>query len=110
VARDYLPLPGAKGWGKSPDWWEGCAEVYLPDALARKFPNAAKDWRWQYFFPSGRLSTDPRGGVVRRHQVHENALSESRESLCAPGGYHAAPGDPYPAVHPLVRPGLAMVA
>jgi len=55
----------------------GCGEVYLPDALARKFPRAGKDWRWQYLFPSGRLSTDPRSGEVRRHHLHENALQKA---------------------------------
>ena len=49
----------------------------MPDALARKFPNAAKDWRWQYVFPSGRVSTDPRSGALRRHHLHENALQKA---------------------------------
>jgi site-specific recombinase XerD len=56
---------------------EGLGEVYIPDALARKYPNAAKDWLWQYVFPSGRLSTDPRSGVFRRHHLHENALQKA---------------------------------
>ncbi len=59
------------------DLREGYGEVYLPDALARKFPNAARDWRWQYVFPSGRLSTDPRSGAIRRHHLHENALQKA---------------------------------
>ena len=37
----------------------GAANVYLPDALARKYPNAARDWAWQWVFPAARLSTDP---------------------------------------------------
>ena len=52
-------------------------EVYLPDALARKCPNAVKEWGWQYVFPSGRLSVDPRSGKTRRHHVHENGLQKS---------------------------------
>ncbi len=59
------------------DLREGSGEVYLPDALARKYPNAARDWRWQYVFPSGRLSTDPRSGALRRHHLHENALQKA---------------------------------
>ncbi len=59
------------------DLKESLGEVYLPDALARKFPNAAKDWRWQYCFPSGRLSTDPRSGALRRHHLHENGLQKA---------------------------------
>ena len=37
----------------------GAGEVHLPDALARKYPNAAKEWGWQYVFPSAKLSRDP---------------------------------------------------
>jgi integron integrase len=50
----------------------GC--VYLPEALARKYPNAAREWAWQWFFPSSRLSIDPRSGERRRHHVDENVL------------------------------------
>ncbi len=59
------------------DLKEGLGEVYLPQALARKIPSASKDWRWQYVFPSGRISTDPRGGALRRHQLHETALQKA---------------------------------
>ncbi|EGV33849.1 integron integrase [Thiorhodococcus drewsii AZ1] len=59
------------------DLAEEFGEVYLPDALERKYPNAARDWRWQYVFPSGRLSTDPRSGVTRRHHLHESALQKA---------------------------------
>ncbi len=40
----------------------GLGEVYLPFALERKYPNAGKEWGWQYVFPSGRVSEDPRSG------------------------------------------------
>ena len=50
--------------------------VYLPDALSRKYPNAAKEFRWQFVFPSVKLSTDPRSGIVRRHHIHENGLQK----------------------------------
>ena len=59
------------------DLADGRGEVYIPDALARKYPNAAREWRWQYVFPSARLSTDPRSGAVRRHHLHENALQKA---------------------------------
>lgn len=58
------------------DLREGLGEVYLPDALSRKYPNAAKEWGWQYVFPSGNLSVDPRSGKQRRHHVHENGLQK----------------------------------
>jgi integron integrase len=47
----------------------GYGEVYLPHALARKYPSAAKEWKWQYVFPSGNLAVDPRNGKVRRHHI-----------------------------------------
>jgi site-specific recombinase XerC len=51
-------------------------EVYLDPALARKFPNAGRQWGWQYVFPASQLAPDPRGEVVRRHHLHESALQK----------------------------------
>lgn len=48
--------------------------VYLPDALAEKYPNAATKWKWQYVFPSTQLSEDPRRGIVRRHHRSDSAV------------------------------------
>jgi integrase len=59
------------------DLAQGYGEVFLPDALARKWPNAPKEWIWQYVFPSGRLSVDPRSGKTRRHHIHENGLQKA---------------------------------
>lgn len=56
------------------DLSSGFGEVYLPDALERKYPNAGKEWIWQYVFPSARLSVDPRSGKVRRHHASEKAI------------------------------------
>jgi integron integrase len=50
----------------------GYGDVELPDALARKYPRAQYEWGWKFAFPSPKLSTDPRTGVVRRHHVYEN--------------------------------------
>ena len=55
----------------------GFGEVYLPEALARKYPNAAREWGWQYVFPSSKLAQDPRSGRVRRHHVHEVSLQRA---------------------------------
>jgi integron integrase len=52
----------------------GFGEVFLPNAIARKFPNAAREWGWQYVFPSSRLSIDPRTGQRRRHHTDESVL------------------------------------
>ncbi len=54
----------------------GNGEVYLPDALSRKLPNAAKELRWQYLFPASRHSVDQRTGAVRRHHIHESSLQK----------------------------------
>ncbi|MGC2167227.1 MAG: integron integrase [Gallionella sp.] len=59
------------------DLAKGRAEIYLPDALARKYPNAAKDWAWQYVFPSGSYSVDPRSGNERRHHIDEKLLQRA---------------------------------
>jgi site-specific recombinase XerD len=49
----------------------------MPPALARKYPEAGRDWRWQYVFPSQQLSVDPRSGVVRRHHASERPLQRA---------------------------------
>ena len=56
------------------DLEDGFGSVYLPDALERKYPNDAREWMWQYVFPSSRLSIDARSGVRRRHHVEESSL------------------------------------
>jgi len=55
----------------------GRGAVSLPFALAEKYPNAEREWIWQYVFPSSRLSTDPRSGAVRRHHLEESALQKA---------------------------------
>jgi len=50
---------------------KGMHEVHLPDALARKYPKAPHEWRWQFVFPSDDYSADPRSGARRRHHLHE---------------------------------------
>jgi integron integrase len=59
------------------DLAKGFGEVYLPDALGRKYPNAPKDWVWQYVFPSSKLSVDPRSGIVRRHHMDETSIQKA---------------------------------
>lgn len=59
------------------DLANGFGNVYLPTALARKFGNAPREWRWQYVFPSERLSVDPRSHETRRHHLHENTLQKA---------------------------------
>ena len=64
------------------DLGEGLGEVYLPYALDRKYPSAAKEWMWQYVFPSERVSRDPRSGKMRRHHVDEQNVQRAlRDTL-----------------------------
>ncbi len=55
----------------------GRGDVYLPFALAKKYPNAPREWGWQYAFPAAGLSVDPRSGQVRRHHVDEKRLQRA---------------------------------
>jgi len=59
------------------DLADGCGDVYLPNALARKYPSAGRQWTWQYVFPARRRSIDPRSGVERRHHIGEGAVQKS---------------------------------
>ena len=64
----------------------GKALVYLPDALERKYPNAATEWAWQYIFPSGSFSRDPRSGVERRHHIDEKLLQRAMKKAVQASG------------------------
>lgn len=59
------------------DLSQGYGSVYMPHALSRKYPKAASEWKWQYVFPSGKLSTDPRSGITRRHHVDESGIQKA---------------------------------
>jgi site-specific recombinase XerD len=59
------------------DMAKGCGEVYLPMALAKKYPSASRELRWQYVFPSKNLSQDPRSDSIRRHHVLESGLQKA---------------------------------
>ena len=59
------------------DLEDGFGSVHLPFALARKSPKAAREWPWQYAFPSSRLSIDPRNGEKRRHHIAEGLLQST---------------------------------
>jgi integron integrase len=55
----------------------GHGEVWLPHALARKYPRAGYEWGWQFVFPSQNRSVDPDSGVVRRHHVYPDTLGRA---------------------------------
>jgi integron integrase len=56
------------------DLRHGYGNVHLPYALERKYPNAAKEWGWQWVFPANKLSGDLRSGQTRRHHISEDIL------------------------------------
>lgn len=59
------------------DLREGLGAVYLPYALARKYPQAPKAWGWQYVFPARNRSIDPRSGVERRHHIDASCVQKA---------------------------------
>ena len=68
------------------DLAEGFGRANLPFALARKYPNAAADWAWQFVFPSGNRSVDPRSKGTFRHHVHEKTIQRAiREAVRGAG-------------------------
>jgi integron integrase len=68
------------------DLASGDGRVFLPQALARKYPNAEKEWAWQWVFPAPSLGRDPRTGVTRRHHLHEVVVQRAvRQAVRAAG-------------------------
>jgi integron integrase len=68
------------------DLEDGFGSVHLPFALARKFPNAEREWAWQYVFPSSRLSFDPRSGKKQRHHIAEGILQAALKNAVRASG------------------------
>ena len=68
------------------DLKEGFGQVYLPFALARKYPNANRAWGWQYVFPSSKRSLDPYSSQLRRHHLSESVLQRAVKSALRKAG------------------------
>jgi integron integrase len=66
----------------------GVAGVQLPDALARKYPGAATEWKWHWLFPAARLSLDPRSQIRRRHHLMDNAIQRAVRAATVRAGIH----------------------
>lgn len=72
----------------------GAGEVYLPNALSRKYRQAPREFGWQYLFPAGKLSVDPRSGKTRRHHVDPSGLQKAvkaasrKANIVKPAGIH----------------------
>jgi integron integrase len=73
---------------------DGHGRVYLPNALDRKYPQADREWGWQYVFPAANRSIDPRSKIERRHHVSESAIQKAvktairKSNIIKPGSVH----------------------
>lgn len=68
------------------DLAKGHGEVWLPHALARKYPRAGYEWAWQFLFPSKTLSADPESGVIRRHHIFPDTLQRAVKEAAKAAG------------------------
>ncbi len=77
------------------DLKRGVGRVILPNALERKYPNAGKEWGWQWIFPASKLYVDRQSGKVRRYHLHESVLQRAvkeavrRAGISKPATCHA---------------------
>lgn len=70
------------------DLKQGFGSVYLPYALAKKYPNANKELAWQYVFSSRNLAEDPRSGITRRHHVDQSLVNKAIKRAVKQCGIH----------------------
>ena len=80
------------------DQAKGMVDVDLPHALARKYPNAPREWAWQYVFAAADYSTDPRSGAHRRHHVHEKSIQRAMKQAVQAAGINK-PASPHTLRH-----------
>ena len=80
------------------DLADGDGDVWLPYALARKWPAAGREWCWQYVFPADTSSTDPRTGIVRRHHVSDQAFQRAMRQAVRDAGV-SKPATPHTLRH-----------
>jgi len=73
----------------------GFSGVFLPYALERKYPNAARQWGWQWLFPASKFYVDPQSGKILRHHLHESVLQKAvkeavqRAGIAKPASCHS---------------------
>lgn len=70
------------------DLSEGYGEVWMPEALARKYPKAATETAWQWLFPSKKRSIDPNGGKIRRHHLYNRTVQKALKKAVAKSDIH----------------------
>jgi integron integrase len=74
------------------DLLDGFGAVLLPGALERKYPDACREWGWQYVFPAAQISIDPRSGVRRRHHLDATVLQKAVKRAIRNAGIHKHAG------------------
>jgi len=68
------------------DLREGAGHVQLPEAIARKYPNADSQWGWQFVFPASSKYFDAKARLKRRHHIHESVIQKAiKQALRASG-------------------------
>ena len=97
IAPLRAQLEASRAWHRK-DIAAGRAGVWLPDALALKFPRAGQAWGWQWVFPSPTLSVDPRSGIERRHHLHEHGVQRAVAAAARRAGI-AKPCSPHVLRH-----------
>jgi len=80
------------------DLSQGFGSVYLPNALARKYPGADRQWGWQYLFPAVAVSVDPRSGIRRRHHLDESVIQRCIKAAVSKTGLNK-PATPHTLRH-----------
>jgi integron integrase len=76
----------------------GFSGVFLPYALERKYPNAAREWGWQWLFPASKYYVDPQSGKILRHHLHESVLQKTIREVVLKVGI-AKPASPHTFRH-----------
>ncbi len=86
LVENYKQIISINNKQHQKDLKEGFGTVEMPNALARKFPNANKEFKWQYLFSMSKVSKDPKSGVVRRHHVLESTFSRNLKKAVIKSG------------------------
>jgi integrase len=81
------------------DVQKGLGRVALPDALERKYPNAGKEWGWQWIFPATSHYTDRITGEKRRHHLHESVLQKAVKQAVRKAGVSSRQVPTFFAIH-----------
>ena len=81
------------------DLSKGEGAVYMPYALARKYPTADREWMWQYVFPASKIAHDPRENVMRRHHIQDQAIQRAVKQAVRDAGLTSLPRRTLFAIH-----------